>query len=423
MSLKATSTNTIQPSATQKSNFDLSFGCKTEEKLYSLKKIFESNPDVDGYLVCDPANVSWLINERAYDNDSLSVHHSAFITQNMEIMLLDEIIFPPAREKHNLLETYTKITQMLHDISPMNRVVLCDSVTLSKICQAYQQNEKECSILYTENHILQQRSIKNAAEIESCKKLQRLDALVVSEFITWIHKHAGTITHLQAQEALLRIRKSHPEYIRESFPMIIASQQHSAEIHYDLRQHPNEIIHSWLMLDIGAQYYGATTDMTRTICLHDHPSETQKQAYTAVLKGHIALCTAKVLSTTSSSNIDTIARHHLWKIGYDYPHATGHGVAMMGPVHETPPVISPRAQQPLQQNMLLSNEPGFYSADFGVRLEGLMITTIAPDSNYLCFDMLTFIPFDEKLIIQQELTYAEKIWLDEYHHQCSMIVV
>lgn len=401
--------------------FDIGFGVSVVEKIQYFKKIFEDNPFVDGYLVCDPSNVAWLINKRDHDNDALYVHHSALILKNLEIHLLEEIIFPEKPTTEHLAEITQKINQMILSISTGIKSVLCDCCELIKALECVPTHHTHVSITYIANHILQKRSIKNNLEIESCKRLQRLDSLIVQEFITWIRKHSGSVTQFQAQEALIHIRKTHPEYIRESFPMIIAAQQHSSEIHYDLRKHPHEIIHSWLMLDIGAQYYGATTDMTRTICLHAHPSELQKQAYTAVLKGHIALCTTQFPPTTPSSHIDTMARHHLWRIGYDYPHATGHGVAMMGPVHETPPVISPKFLQPLQTNMLLSNEPGFYGTDFGVRLEGLMITTKSPASDYIRFEMLTFIPFDEKLIITNELTYEEKIWLDEYHHQCSLL--
>ena len=51
-----------------------------------------------------------------------------------------------------------------------------------------------------------------------------------------------------------------------------------------------------------------------------------KRKFTLVLKGMIAISTARFPKGTRGMDIDVLARIALWKQGYDYGHGTGHGV-------------------------------------------------------------------------------------------------
>lgn len=62
------------------------------------------------------------------------------------------------------------------------------------------------------------------------------------------------------------------------------------------------------------------------------------QAYTRVLQGHIGLSTATFPDGTPGFMIDAFARRHLWEVGLDYQHGTGHGVGAALNVHEGPHV-------------------------------------------------------------------------------------
>ena len=46
------------------------------------------------------------------------------------------------------------------------------------------------------------------------------------------------------------------------------------------------------LVDSGAQYLDGTTDVTRTVALGE-PTEEMRQRFTLVLKGHIAIATAR----------------------------------------------------------------------------------------------------------------------------------
>ena len=91
-----------------------------------------------------------------------------------------------------------------------------------------------------------------------------------------------------------------------------------------------------------------TTDVTRVLHFGT-PTAFQRECFTRVLKGHIALCTAVFPNKTAGyfhhallwmchcvlgNRLDSFARHSLWDSGLDYLHGTGHGVGSFLNVHE-----------------------------------------------------------------------------------------
>ena len=65
------------------------------------------------------------------------------------------------------------------------------------------------------------------------------------------------------------------------------------------------------LCDSGAQYHDGTTDTTRTLHFGT-PTEAEREAYTLVLKGHIALDQAVFPKGTTGFALDGLARQHLW---------------------------------------------------------------------------------------------------------------
>jgi Xaa-Pro aminopeptidase len=68
-----------------------------------------------------------------------------------------------------------------------------------------------------------------------------------------------------------------------------------------------------------------TTDVTRTFHLGE-PTEYQKNVFTRVLKGNIAIDSRVFPEGTPGVMLDAYAREHLWNIGKDFIHGVGHGV-------------------------------------------------------------------------------------------------
>nr|CAB3452317.1 unnamed protein product [Digitaria exilis] len=179
------------------------------------------------------------------------------------------------------------------------------------------------------------------------------------------------------------------------------------------------------LLDSGAQYIDGTTDITRTVHFGE-PSPRQKECFTRVLQGHIALDQAVFPERTPGFVLDVLARSSLWKIGLDYRHGTGHGVGAALNVHEGPQSISYRYGNltALQKGMIVSNEPGYYEDNsFGIRIENLLLIKELNLANsfggisYLGFEKLTFVPIQSKLIDTSILSPSEINWVNDYHEE------
>lgn len=75
----------------------------------------------------------------------------------------------------------------------------------------------------------------------------------------------------------------------------------------------------------GIQYIDGTTDVTRTFHFGE-PTDYQRNVFTRVLKGNIAVDSRVFPEGTPGVMIDAYAREHLWAIGKDFIHGVGHGV-------------------------------------------------------------------------------------------------
>src|SRR5262249_35037023 len=129
------------------------------------------------------------------------------------------------------------------------------------------------------------------------------------------------------------------------------------------------------LVDSGGQYLDGTTDVTRTIAVGE-PSQEMCERFTLVLKGHIALATARFPKGTRGVDVDAFARRALWQAGLDFDRGTGHGVGSYLSVHEGPQSISRRSLTVLQPGMIVSNEPGYYrEGAYGIRIENLLLVS------------------------------------------------
>src|SRR5690606_24935064 len=109
-----------------------------------------------------------------------------------------------------------------------------------------------------------------------------------------------------------------------------------------------------MLVDSGAQYLSGTTDITRTLYTGSAGAE-EKDRYTRVLKGMIAISMARFPVGTTGAQIDILARQYLWQDGVTYNHGTGHGVGAFLAVHEGPVGIAPRYTTPLEPGNIISN--------------------------------------------------------------------
>ncbi|MSO98904.1 MAG: aminopeptidase P family protein [Rhodospirillaceae bacterium] len=266
---------------------------------------------------------------------------------------------------------------------------------------------------------------KTNDELDGVRAAHVRDGAALSKFLAWLSREApkGVLNEITAADKLAAFRGEHNLYRGPSFATIAGAGGNGAIVHYRASPETAAAIKPdlLLLLDSGGQYLDGTTDVTRTVVVGT-PTAEQKRRFTLVLKGHIALGSARFVKGTTGSQLDALARHALWQEGLDYDHSTGHGVGTFLGVHEGPQRISKVGNTvALEPGMVISNEPGYYkTGEYGIRIENLVavreLTAPAGSEKTLYeFETLTLAPIDLNLVDTSILTPPETAWLNSYH--------
>ncbi len=268
------------------------------------------------------------------------------------------------------------------------------------------------------------KALKAPAEQAAIERAHIQDGAALVNFLHWLDTHDdhGALTELDIVQKLEACRRDGVPYRGNSFPTISGYGANGAIVHYRASEETNIALQppGFLLLDSGGQYGAGdvwgTTDITRTMVIGEVSPE-MKRHFTLVLKGHIALASARFKAGTLGKEIDALARGFLQAEGLDYAHGTGHGVGCYLAVHEEAASISPKGEVALEAGMLISNEPGYYQeGSHGIRTENLVLVCAA-DDGMLFFETVSFAPIDVSAIDMSLLDAAERAWLNVYHEQ------
>lgn len=271
------------------------------------------------------------------------------------------------------------------------------------------------------------KSRKNKTELEGFNQAMKKDGVALIEFHLWLKNNLGkgNITEYIIGRKLAEFRSKQDDFRGESFPPIVGYKSHGAIVHLSVDAENALPIEpeGLLLFDSGGQYLQGTTDITRTVAL-GKVSARQKNDYTLVLKGMIALTNAKFPAGTKGCHIDILARKPLWENGLNYGHGTGHGVGHFLNVHEGPVSIrQEHNENAIETGMVFSNEPALYrEGEYGIRTENMMVCVEKEETEFgrfLGFETLTLSPIDTSLINNELLMPEEKYWLNNYHKRVN----
>jgi Xaa-Pro aminopeptidase len=282
-----------------------------------------------------------------------------------------------------------------------------------------------------ESPIIGLKATKNDAELTGMRACHIRDGAAMAEFLAWLDETYTTtappIDEYDIDIILTEKRKtmSPPgSFVDRSFPTIAGVDSNGAIIHYRASKESCKTLtsNSLLLLDSGAQYLDGTTDVTRTFHM-GQPSAYQIEMFTRVLKGHIGIDRSVFPAGTPGCLLDSYAREHLWRVGKDFIHGVGHGVGAALNVHEGPQKISRLLDgHALLPGMIVSNEPGYYEdGNFGIRIENLLVVVEKSDlpefggRKFYCFERLTHIPIQKKLMDKALMSKEEIDWVNSYH--------
>ncbi|KEG22980.1 hypothetical protein H703_00832 [Bartonella bacilliformis Ver075] len=407
-------------------------GCNTDEKLALICKDIQQ-AGANAFIFTDPASIAWTFNIRGNDisNTPFALCFALIPIKEMPILFIDgKKLGVEQREylkRHARLCEPEELIPTIKDHVQAGTIFALDpTLTCEKLRTVIE--ERGSPFITLSDPASLPRAIKNNTELNGARKAHLRDGLALIRFLSWLDKQiSGTISEISAAQKLeeFRIITAQEMGVKLedlSFDTISATGEHGAIIHYRVTTETNKLLNAGelYLVDSGGQYRDGTTDVTRTVAI-DHVGGEEKRCFTLVLKGMIALSTARFPKGTRGQDIDVLARIELWKAGFDYAHGTGHGVGSYLSVHEGPQNLSCRGSQELIPGMIVSNEPGYYrEGAFGIRIENLMIvkpaqTIIAGDIDMLSFETLTNCPIDRRLILPELLTIQERQWLNDYH--------
>lgn len=150
-----------------------------------------------------------------------------------------------------------------------------------------------------------------------------------------------------------------------AFQSIVAFGKNASIPHHHPSNKKLTLKDTYILLDIGARYDNYCSDLSRTIFFGSVTDEIRNQYGAVKLAQEKALCALKLKKRTAQS-VDSRARTYLKQKGYTIPHAVGHGLGIH--VHEAP-TISPANHTVLEENMIVTIEPGVYIPKGGIRIE------------------------------------------------------
>lgn len=405
-------------------------GESRKEKIYRVRERMKAmSADYQLLTACD--DVMWLLNIRgrdvAYSPLLLSF---AIVSNDQVIFFADEEKIPAAMKAEFdrdgvVLLPYEITASVLRSLPAGSRLLLSPSTTSAALRGAVPVAVKVIHDLSIPTRL---KAIRNETEIKNLREVMIRDGVALTRFFIWLENSIGRekITELSATAKLESLRMEQEGCIGPSFATIAAFNDHSALPHYVPSYESDAILEQSgiFLLDSGGQYYGGTTDITRTVAL-GRPDPDMRKHFTLALRGTIDLALAKFPYGTRGYQLDLLARKALWDNGLNYGHGTGHGVGSFLNVHEGPQTIGSSASGDLktliEPGMVTSDEPAVYlEGKYGFRTENLILCvndTVSDYGSFLGFETLTLCFIDRELTDTSLLDDAELQWLNDYHRR------
>lgn len=392
-----------------------------------------------GCLLSDLTQIAWLLNLRGTDFSYVPVFYAFLYVNQSGLYVFSDALskeIPNSKEKNDFSDLYNKNIVQIFPYSQLysflnkieDETVLLDEKSISIACQkAFFETTKQ---IFAASPVETLKAVKNKTEIRATKSAHIKDGVAVTKFLYAMKtrrpiKSRSVLTETDAAKMLYGFRKEQPDFLGESFASIVAYGPNAAKMHYTATENNESYIldRGFLLVDSGGHYKDGTTDVTRTLAL-GFLSDWERRMYTLCLKGHLALMRAVFPENTLGESLDVLARAPLWQEDLDYRSGTGHGVGHVLSVHEGPHAIRHTIHKKsafcaLRPGMIVTDEPGYYEDHrFGIRIENELLVKRHGSSEYgsfLCFEPLTYVPYESSAVIVSMLSAEEKETYNAYH--------
>ena len=316
-----------------------------------LKKLEEK--ELDAMLVANFNNIYYL---------------SGYLSTSFAFLILKEnpIIFVSGMDMENAsntssidivkFESYKQMIEYLKEEEIKNLAI--ESDLTANVYEKF--NDFKLTI---SDVIARERMIKTDDEIEKILKATDIAHKSLLELDVRDKQEKGALEWECAYELGYLMRKNGASV--ESFDTIFASGPVSSLPHSTPRQRALE---TPVLVDYGCKFEGYCSDTTRTFLY----TERQEEISSIVLEAHDKAIDA-VKEGVKACEVDKVARDIITEYGYgeNFIHSTGHSLGL--DIHESPSV-SLKDQTVLENNMIVTIEPGIYlEGEFGIRIEDMVL--------------------------------------------------
>lgn len=218
------------------------------------------------------------------------------------------------------------------------------------------------NLILLDNELEASRKCKDEKEIALVQKACDITDMIFKEAIS--HIHVGMKEY--ELSALLQYLAISNGASGMAFDTIVASGERGSMPH----GRPTDRAfkeHELITIDFGITYQGYQSDMTRTVCIGT-PDPKMKEIYDIVREAQQKGIDF-IQSGVRGKDVDQHVRNFITSKGYGeyFTHGLGHG---MGMGEGELPLLNQRSETVLEENMMMSCEPGIYVPGLGgVRIE------------------------------------------------------
>ncbi|MBR1478068.1 MAG: aminopeptidase P family protein [Lachnospiraceae bacterium] len=410
-------------------------GRSVRKKLCDLREKL-SGEGADSIFISKLDDIMWLYNIRGWDVYCNPVAMSyTYVNKDKAVLFIQKDVLKEEDKKYFSdndveLREYVEAGEFLKGKagnSASEEKILLDIKNTNY--HIYSIANESLEVIEGKNPTTAMKAVKNEIELRNMEEIFLKDSVALTKFIYWLKQNIGKlqITEISAADKLEEFRREIPEFLGLSFPTISAYGANAAMMHYEATKDSYSTLSDkgMLLVDSGAQYFGGTTDVTRTIVLGELSDE-EKRDYSLVAEGFMQLTHARFLKGCTGRNLDILARKPLWDKGIDYKCGTGHGVGYILNVHEGPQSMRWKFNREMEEaeflpGMDITNEPGVYiEGKYGIRLENVMVCEADAENEYgefLKFKTLTWVPVDMRAVKKEYMTESGYEYILEYQRK------
>ncbi|MFH1409302.1 MAG: Xaa-Pro peptidase family protein [Nanoarchaeota archaeon] len=259
------------------------------------------------------------------------------------LMEMERAKASPLREK--------RIKEKLFEQLPAARTIGLNTCAVSLFERGRLRKATKARFVDVSRIVEKLRMTKTEAELSRIRKACKITDTIYARLFD---KRYQTEGQLKARI----IKEIYEAGCTPSFEPIVASGSHAGLPHYD---GSTALRNGTVIIDFGVRYKGYCSDMTRT-CYHGNVSAQVKKLHTKIC----TLLQDSLSQMKPGERASTQAERVKKQLGKPFLHSLGHGIGVE--VHESPR-LAPKSKDVLEKNMVLAVEPGYYTKNFGIRVE------------------------------------------------------